>query len=58
VNLADLPPIVDPASFAAAAREIMQAAASGVIAPSDATALLKAARLTFEATIRAARAAK
>ena len=45
----DLPAITDAASYAEACRSIMVAAADGRIAPSDATALLRAAKATFEA---------
>jgi hypothetical protein len=45
----NLPAITDAASYAAACRAIMAAAGEGRIAPTDATALLRAAKATFEA---------
>ena len=44
-----LPAITDAASYAAACRVVMAAAADGRIAPADATQLLRAAKATFEA---------
>ena len=44
-----LPPITDAGSYAEACRMVMAAAGVGRIAPTDATALLRAAKATFEA---------
>jgi hypothetical protein len=48
VSLA-LPAITDAGSYAAACRVVMAAAAEGRIAPTDATQLLRACKMSFEA---------
>ena len=45
----DLPAITDAASYAVVCRAILAAAGEGRIAPSDATALLRAAKATYDA---------
>jgi hypothetical protein len=44
-----LPPITDAGSYAEACRVVMAAAGEGRIAPTDATQLLRAAKMAYEA---------